>query len=212
MSRCLASLHGVLADARSPASPVLSRHSDFLTIFPPRFVSFARRYHGSTHGFAPSTPRAAPSGLELVARFPAGLPSAKSSGSLKFLGNPNDRSLVFLDPGRPICSRPYGTVARPPSTKTGRRRRSAEFRGSIARLSVSLPTFHGMDRSHLAQDSLPGAGQALLDGLLPARFLQKVSNSLHARCPPSPSFLTQSAPLRETNTPVCFQSKSSMRL
>jgi hypothetical protein len=37
--------------------------------------------------------------------------------------------------------------------------------------------------------SLPGAGQALPDGLQPAGLLQKVSNLHHARCPPSPSLL-----------------------
>jgi hypothetical protein len=48
MSRCLASLHGVLAGARSPASTVLSRHCDFLPPLPPHFVSFAWWYRGST--------------------------------------------------------------------------------------------------------------------------------------------------------------------
>ena len=43
-----------------------------------------------------------------------------------------------------------------------------------------------------AQGSLPGAGQALPDGLLPAGFLRKVFNSLYVRCPPFPSFLAQS--------------------
>ena len=43
-----------------------------------------------------------------------------------------------------------------------------------------------------AQGSLPAAGQALPDGLLPAGFLQKVFNSLHVRWPPFPSFLAQS--------------------
>jgi hypothetical protein len=43
-----------------------------------------------------------------------------------------------------------------------------------------------------AQGWLPGAGQALLDGLSPAGLLQKVFNSLHVRWPPFPSFLAQS--------------------
>ena len=43
-----------------------------------------------------------------------------------------------------------------------------------------------------AQGWLPGAGQALLDGLSPAEFQQKVFNSLHVRWPPLPSFLAQS--------------------
>ncbi len=47
MSRCLASLHRVLAGARSPASSVLSRHYDTLPPIPPHFVAFAWRYHRS---------------------------------------------------------------------------------------------------------------------------------------------------------------------
>ena len=42
-----------------------------------------------------------------------------------------------------------------------------------------------------AQGWLPRAGQALMDGLLPARFRQKVFNLHHVRWPPFPSFLTQ---------------------
>jgi hypothetical protein len=43
-----------------------------------------------------------------------------------------------------------------------------------------------------AQGWLPGAGQALPDGLLPARFLQEVFNSRHVHWPPLPRFLAQS--------------------
>ena len=54
MSRCLASLPGVHTGACSPASSVLSRHCDFLSALPPRFVAFARRCHGNTWLFAPA--------------------------------------------------------------------------------------------------------------------------------------------------------------
>ena len=67
-----------------------------------------------------------------------------------------------------------------------------DFRGSIPWLSGSLPTYHARVTPLTAQGSLPGAGQALLGGLLPAGLLQKVSNSPHVRLPPSPSFLAQS--------------------
>ena len=53
-----------------------------------------------------------------------------------------------------------------------------------------------VDYPTLAQGSLPGAGQALLDGLLPAGFLQKVSDSHHGHPPPFPSFLAQTVWLK----------------
>ncbi len=60
-------------------------------------------------------------------------------------------------------------------------------------LSDWLPTYHLSVTRLAAQGSLPGAGQALLDGLSPAGFLQKVSDSHHVHHPPFPSFLAQVA-------------------
>jgi len=47
---------------------------------------------------------------------------------------------------------------------------NAIFRGSIAWLSGSLPTYHVTVTRLTAQGSLPGAGRALLGGLSPAGF------------------------------------------
>jgi len=54
VTRCLASHPPGPRGPSSPASSVLSRHCDFLPAFPPRFVSFAWRYHGERADFAPA--------------------------------------------------------------------------------------------------------------------------------------------------------------
>ena len=69
----------------------------------------------------------------------------------------------------------YGTLAWPPMSERRRHRRQNAFRGSIAWLSGSPPTYHARVIPLTAQGWLPGAGQALLGGLLPAGFQQKVS-------------------------------------
>jgi len=101
MIRCLASLHAVLVETSSRASTVLPRHSDFLPPLPPRFVSFAWRYHGNTHRSLPPRLRVAMAGLGLVHPvFPSGMASVETAGSPKFLGNPDSRLHMFFDPGR----------------------------------------------------------------------------------------------------------------
>ena len=47
------------------------RHSDSSPSIPPRFVAFARRYHPSTCGFAPSDARCCVHGLGLGEPVPA---------------------------------------------------------------------------------------------------------------------------------------------
>jgi hypothetical protein len=70
VTRCLASHPPGPRGSSSPVSSVLSRHCDFLPPFPPRFVSFTWRYHGTTHISLPASLRAATSGLGLVTRYP----------------------------------------------------------------------------------------------------------------------------------------------
>src|SRR5208283_328226 len=81
-----------------------------------------------------------------------------------------------------------GTLAWPPHRERRRHRRE-DFRGSIAWLSGSPPTYHATVIRLTAQGWPPGAGQALPDGLSPAEFLQKVFNSLHVGYPPSSKLL-----------------------
>jgi hypothetical protein len=107
MSRCLASLHGVLAGARSPVSSVLPRHSDFLPALPPHFVSFAWRYHGSTRRFAPAAAECCGHGPGVGhPGSPSGYASVETTGSPRFLGNPHPRLHMVFDPGRPIRLKP----------------------------------------------------------------------------------------------------------
>jgi len=141
---------------------------------PPRFVSFTWRYHGSTHVSLPPPLRGAASGLGLVTRYP--LP-----GILRG----NDRSSQV--PGEPQFPFAHGLRPRPadasltdcgtpawPPLRERRRHRREDFRGSIAWLSGSPPTYRATVIRLTAQGWLPGAGQALPDGLSPAEFLQKV--------------------------------------
>jgi hypothetical protein len=66
-----------------------------------------------------------------------------------------------------------------------------DFRGSIAWLPDSLPTYHdvGCPSPRKAHFQVPV--KLSWTGLIPAGSQQKVSNSLHARLPPFPSFLAQ---------------------
>ena len=60
--RCPPSLHGV-SWAQFPRFGGTLRHADSSPSIPPRFVAFARRYHPSTCGFAPSDARCCVHGL-----------------------------------------------------------------------------------------------------------------------------------------------------
>ena len=68
------------------------------------------------------------------------------------------------DAGRTVCTKPYGATAWPLVIE-GQRLPRKVFRRSIALLSDSLSTLRSADYSNTTQDSLPVAGQALLDGL-----------------------------------------------
>ena len=123
---------------------------------------------------------------------PSGSFSVETTGSPKFLGNPPFPFAHVLRP-RPAETSltTCGTFAWPPLRERRRRRRQR-----LSRLnSMAFGIAAYVSRCWLpvtAQDWLPGAGQALLGGLPPAGFRQKVFNSLHVRCPPLPSFLAQS--------------------
>ena len=64
------SLHGV-SWAQFPRFGGTMRHADSSPSIPPRFVAFARRYHPSTCGFAPSDARCCVHGLGLGEPVPA---------------------------------------------------------------------------------------------------------------------------------------------
>ena len=96
ITRRPASLPRVLDGASSPASTVLSGRYDFLPPVPPRFVSFAWRYHSQRSRFARTRPSAAAGGSPGVGHpvSPAGT-----------LVSGNDR--ISYVPGEPrLCSCP----------------------------------------------------------------------------------------------------------
>ena len=96
---------------------------------------------------------------------PAGNSLRSEQGSPKFLGNHDCPFAMFqTDAGRTVCTRPYGATAWPLVIE-GQRLPRKVFRRSIALLSNSLSTLRSTDCSNTTQDSLPVAGQALLDGL-----------------------------------------------
>jgi hypothetical protein len=97
-----------------------------------------------------------------VPRRPA---SVELTGSPKFLGNLDSRLPMFFDPGRPTSLRPLQGGRLAPAVAITRAPTMSAFRGSIAWLSGTPPTFHASGRPSPAQGWLPGAGQALLGGL-----------------------------------------------
>jgi hypothetical protein len=106
-------------------------------------------------------------------------------GACRYRGGDGRASQVPGEPRLPVCrvhSTPaglrapdrYGAAAWPLVCEKQRLPRKV-FRRSIARRSGSRPTLRRVGYPTATQDSLPAAGQALLDGLLPAGSLRKVS-------------------------------------
>ena len=165
VTRCLASHPPGPRGSSSPDSSVLSRHCDFLPPFPPRFVSFAWRYHGTTHVSLPPPLRAAASGLGLFARYP---PPGCFRGDDRISQVPGEPRFPFAHVLRPrpasACLTTRGTLSMAPAlrnTKAPTRRIVSEFNS----MAFGLAVYASQGRLPFpAQDSLPGAGQALLDG------------------------------------------------
>ena len=105
-------------------------------------------------------------GLELVDPVsPAGIVAEETTGSPKFLGNPNcPFAHVQSTPAGLLAPDHYGAAAWPLVCEKQRLPRKV-FRRSIAWLSDSLSTLRSAGYPAPTQDSLPAAGQALPDGL-----------------------------------------------
>ncbi len=177
VTRCLASHPPGPCGSSSPASSVLSRHCDFLPPLPPRFVSFAWRYHGITHISLPPPLRAATSGLGLL----PGIPVRECfRGDDRISQVPGEPRFPFAHVLRPRPAPPCLTVCGTPGMAPALRTTKAPTRRTISGLnSMAFGLAVYASRCRLpftAQDSLPGDGPALLGGLLPARSLYKVSN------------------------------------
>ena len=161
-----ASLHRVRAVSRSPASSILSGRYDFLSPVSPHFVAFAWRYQPGrlvVRFHRPKTSKPVDPEVSGAAP-PRPRDSVETTGSPKFLRNPHCLFAMISDSGRRVDFRPYETTSRPPLV-TRRRLPQGNFRSSIAWLPDSLSTLRRKSRPFAAQDSLPGAGQALLGGL-----------------------------------------------
>ena len=177
VTRCLASHPPGPRGSSSPVSSVLSRHCDFLPSFPPRFVSFAWRYHGITHISLPPPLRAAASGQGLLPGIPVRECFRGDDRISQVPGEPRFPFAHVLRPRpAPVCLTACGTSGVAPALRTTK----APTIRTISRLNsmaFGLAVYASRCRlPFIAQDSLPGAGQALLDGLLPARSQHKVSN------------------------------------
>ena len=201
------------AGSRSPASSVLSRHYDFLPPIPPHFVSFAWRYLGCTRCFRSSADESAAEAWSW---------SPGISG--RDIRRGDDR--ISQVPGEPQC--PFAHVLRPRQDclhqtitvqqrgprygKEQRLPRSEYFRRSIAWLSDSLSTLRSAGYPDPTQDSLPAAGQALLDGLSTRRVPMKgfrvaslhlilLSQALLGAMSSTHRFVGTSRTFRELSTP-----------
>ena len=149
----------------SPASSVLSKRYDFLMPISPHFVSFAWRYLGCTRYVRSLVDECATkawscsSGIScrMLPRKQQDLPSSWGTSVVRLpCSNPTPAGLLVSDP--------YDKATWPLVCKKQRLPRQA-FRSSIAWLSDSLSTLRSADYSNPTQDSLPVAGQALLDGI-----------------------------------------------
>ncbi len=151
--------------ASSPVSPVLSKRYDFLPPIPPHFVAFVWRYL-SVHSLC-SLPggRVRRRSLELVTRYLRPGLTEETTGSPKFLGNPDcPFAHVPTDAGRTACTRPIQCNGVAPGHRTAK----APAKGLSALNSMAFGLAVYASQCWLpspTQDSLPAAGQALPDGL-----------------------------------------------
>ena len=121
---------------------------------------------------------------------PSGTSSAETAGSPKFLGNLDCPFAMFLDSGRTADPRPYGIAAWPRVEARSRLPRETDFRSWMAWLLDWLSTPRSAGYPVATQDSLPGAGQALLDGLSTRKVpLKGFRNAVLTSLPPFPSLL-----------------------
>jgi hypothetical protein len=147
-------LHRYYQDAMTPCRhPAALR---FLRLAVPRVHSLRSLPCGRVHR----------AGLELVTRY---LQPGIRRGANRVLPSSWGTSLIrshmfHSDAGRTAYTRPYSAAAWPLVIQRQRLLRRV-FRRSIAWLSDSLSTLRRVRYLTTTQDSLPAAGQALLDGL-----------------------------------------------
>ncbi len=152
--------------ASSPASTVLSKRYDIL-------LPFRRTSFPSLGDTSVSLVLFAPWQTSEQPRPGVGIPVSPAGnyrGASRTLPSSWGTSMIRLQCSNPtpaglLTSDHYGAAAWPLVIESQRLPRGV-FRRSIAWLSDSLSTLRNADYSNTTQDSLPVAGQALLDGLL----------------------------------------------
>ena len=156
----------------------------------------------AARGFAPNAGEQAALGLELVTRCPAGMSPWRRSGPPKFSENPDCFCARFFDSGRTACPHCHDGAAAWPPLRERRRLPHWDFRSSIARPQSWLSTLRRVSYPTATQDSLPGAGQALLGGLdYPQGFSERFQSDL---IPLPRAYLAQS-PFRSSNVIQTFE-------
>lgn len=144
--------------AGSPASSVLSAHSDFSSPIAPCFVAFAQRYHRAS--------RFAPPGWD-ISRWPGPLvtrrPRRSSRWRTRDLPGSWATPTYMLRSSTPADLRAWPTLAWEvlPSAYSTTSAPHLDFRGCIAQPAGSLCTLRSRNRSRTTQHSVPAGGQPL---------------------------------------------------
>jgi hypothetical protein len=177
--------------SRSRASPVLSRHYDFLPSVSPRFVSFVWRYHPLCRSLRVS--RRSRHGLASQAvsvRHP--LRSRVRGWRRQDLPSSWETPIVhrrmFFDPGRPRASHQSDAAPRPPLRET-RGRRHWDFRGSIAWHLDWLSTLRSGGCPTPRKTRFQWLVRPSWAGLNPQGSYGRISICFLTSLPPSPSSL-----------------------
>ena len=154
------------SEASSPASTVLSKHCDILP--PSRRASFPSL--GDTWAALVICAPCQTSAADKAWSWSPGVSSRDSPRRRQDLPSSWGTSIIRLhmfqsDAGGTARTRPFTVQQRGPWSSKGKGSHDWVFRRSIAWPSDSLSTLRDADYSNTTQDSLPVAGQALLDGL-----------------------------------------------
>jgi hypothetical protein len=108
--------------------------------------------------------------------------AGRQPGPPKFLGNPDCFYARFFDSGRTACPHCHDGAAAWPPLRVRRGLPHWDFRSSIARPQSWLSTLRRVGHPTATQDSLPGAGQALLGGLgYPQGLIERFQSDLIRR-------------------------------
>ena len=159
----------------SPASSVLSRRYDFLTLIPPHSVAVVWRYLGFTRYVRSSTDECAAEAWSWLPGISGRDAAEETTGSPKFLGNLEyPFAHVQSTPAGLRAPDHYDAAAWPLVFQKQRLPRKV-FRSSIAWLSDSLSTHRRVRYLPRRKTRFRPLVRRYRTGFPPARFLRKVS-------------------------------------